>query len=311
MCTEAQRLANIRNAQFSTGPKTSRGKQAASANSLKHGRYARKPVVPTVELKDFQDWLAAWLDRHRPDGPDQTHLIEAAALAAWKRDRCQEIEAAAINQRVRHADDQFARDRLARAEGLGARLERLLLDLANRPYDAAYQDADNPAAVVRELISFAEGADWMLLKWQALAEVVDREGRLAVWDLHTAALLLGRSTTEALSDPDLRRLFLACAAAAGDPHGLWDLLRTAHAVGGPRPAYRELSAQIQASEGFPDAATGRAALGELIVEQLDGLTALKAEELDGLAEQDREEALALASFDDSKAGAALRRGCGN
>src|SRR5262245_24797152 len=177
MCSEAQRRANIRNARFSTGPKTPRGKQSASANSYKHGRYARKPVVPTVEQKEFQDWLAAWLDRHRPDGPDETHLIEAAALAAWKRDRGQEIEAAAINQRVRHAEDRFDRDRLARAEALGARLERLLLDLANRPYDAAYQDADNPAAVVRELISFAEGADWMLLKWQALAEVVDREGR--------------------------------------------------------------------------------------------------------------------------------------
>src|SRR5262245_40824674 len=95
MCTEAQRLANIRHAQFSTGPKTPRGKQAASANSLKHGRYARKPVVPTVEQEDFLDWRAAWVERHRPDGPDETHLIEAAALAAWKRDRCQEIEAAA------------------------------------------------------------------------------------------------------------------------------------------------------------------------------------------------------------------------
>jgi hypothetical protein len=305
-CSQARREANIRNARFSTGPRTARGKQVASANSYKHGRYARKPVVPAVEQTDFQEWRAAWLDRHQPDGPDETHLIESAALAAWKRERYDELEAVAINKRRRHADDQFHRERAARAEALGDDLLAFAREQVSR-WDSPAAAQASPAALYRELCSFREGADWLLGQWRGLALVLAGEGGLRGYDRYVAALLAGKRPADALFDPELRELFLACAATGVERCDLWRSFHDAGALGDPKPTYEGLVETLQAERGYPDAASGLAALEALVQTHIARLEALKAESLDALAELDREDALALALFDDSKAGAALRR----
>ncbi|MFC1737810.1 hypothetical protein ACFL1G_02025 [Planctomycetota bacterium] len=45
MSTEAQILANRRNAQKSTGPRTPRGKAIVSQNAITHGLSARQAVI--------------------------------------------------------------------------------------------------------------------------------------------------------------------------------------------------------------------------------------------------------------------------
>ncbi len=45
MATEAQILANRRNAQKSTGTRTREGKAAVSQNAVKHGLLARQAVI--------------------------------------------------------------------------------------------------------------------------------------------------------------------------------------------------------------------------------------------------------------------------
>jgi len=46
MSTRKQRLANKRNAQSSTGPKSDEGKHRSAQNALKHGTYALESVIP-------------------------------------------------------------------------------------------------------------------------------------------------------------------------------------------------------------------------------------------------------------------------
>jgi hypothetical protein len=53
MATQAQIIANRRNAQRSTGPLTPRGKAVASQNSLKHGLLARQQVIAPESQADY------------------------------------------------------------------------------------------------------------------------------------------------------------------------------------------------------------------------------------------------------------------
>lgn len=54
MATEAQILANRRNAQKSTGPRTPQGKAAVSQNAVKHGLLARQDVINLESQADFE-----------------------------------------------------------------------------------------------------------------------------------------------------------------------------------------------------------------------------------------------------------------
>ena len=53
MTTQAQILANQRNAQKSTGPCTAEGKASASQNSVKHGLLAHCDVIAAESQADF------------------------------------------------------------------------------------------------------------------------------------------------------------------------------------------------------------------------------------------------------------------
>ncbi len=52
MSTEAQKLANRRNAQKSTGPRTPQGKAAVSQNAVKHGLLAAHVVITSESQAD-------------------------------------------------------------------------------------------------------------------------------------------------------------------------------------------------------------------------------------------------------------------
>ena len=54
MATEAQILANRRNAQKSTGPRTREGKAAVSQNAIKHGLLARQAVISSESQAELR-----------------------------------------------------------------------------------------------------------------------------------------------------------------------------------------------------------------------------------------------------------------
>jgi len=118
--------ANRRNAQRSTGPRTSRGKIRSSLNALRHGLRARSAILPGEDRRAFRNLHRSFCDHFRPSGPLQQLLVEQMAIAYWKLSRVSRIEAfvfahrstddhtladflRALHQR-RHANDEEAKD---------------------------------------------------------------------------------------------------------------------------------------------------------------------------------------------------------
>ena len=78
MSTRKQREANVRNAQFSSGPKTEAGRAASSRNSVTHG-----VCVSDLALRNdleteagFQARLDEYFDFHQPASPGERDAIE-------------------------------------------------------------------------------------------------------------------------------------------------------------------------------------------------------------------------------------------
>jgi len=76
MSTEAQILANRRNAQKSTGPRTSQGKSAVSQNAVKHGLLTRHDVITSESQADFDLYRQHLLDELTPVSPMESMLAE-------------------------------------------------------------------------------------------------------------------------------------------------------------------------------------------------------------------------------------------
>jgi hypothetical protein len=69
MSTEAQILANRRNAQKSTGPRTPQGKAAVSQNAVKLGLFAERDVISSESQADFNLYRNQLLDELDPASP--------------------------------------------------------------------------------------------------------------------------------------------------------------------------------------------------------------------------------------------------
>lgn len=85
--SERQRIANIENAQQSTGPKTEAGKQASSMNSLRHGVFAKTVVMPGEDAEVYHALLTGLVDSLRPVGALEHVLVEKVAVAFWRSRR--------------------------------------------------------------------------------------------------------------------------------------------------------------------------------------------------------------------------------
>ncbi len=307
MTTDAQVVSNRKNARKSTGPKTEEGKSRSSQNARKHGLYAQPPVVPGEEASAYREWLDEWNEHYQATGPAAAVLIEQAAQAAWRLRRCVRVEAANVSKKVRHAAARFAREEQARAESLGKRLLATSvahLRLQTPPLDMT--DPANPSALQRELASFAEGADWLISRWRRLRETLEADGKWEDYDRLQAVALLGKYAEDALDDPELTSLFVACHATVQPLRDVWGDFAHARAVGHGKPlAHERVDALLSSLLTDPEAA--RAFLRRLVKRELEHLAALKSNHLDSLAALDRDEAADRALVDDSRSGASLRR----
>jgi len=66
MATTKQMIANKRNAQKSTGPKTEAGKDKSRRNALKHGLAGNGIVLPTEETEVVAGRYDHWFSSIRP-----------------------------------------------------------------------------------------------------------------------------------------------------------------------------------------------------------------------------------------------------
>jgi len=92
MATEPQILANRRNAQKSTGPRTPEAKAAVAKNALKHGLTARQDVIKGENQADFDLYRDEMLDELAPVGPMETMLANRIVSLSWRLERAERIQ---------------------------------------------------------------------------------------------------------------------------------------------------------------------------------------------------------------------------
>jgi hypothetical protein len=108
--SQAQIEANRRNAQHSTGPKTSEGKAASSMNALKHAVLARQILVHGHDIDEstdeFKDFCAEYHEHLAPVGPLEQMLVDQIVAINWRLRRARMAETAEITLSV---DDAWRR----------------------------------------------------------------------------------------------------------------------------------------------------------------------------------------------------------
>jgi len=97
MATEAQILANRRNARKSTGPRTLEGKSAVSQNAVKHGLLARQAVISSESQADFDLYRDRMLGELVPASPMESMLAERIISLSWRLKRAVRIQNQAID----------------------------------------------------------------------------------------------------------------------------------------------------------------------------------------------------------------------
>jgi len=92
MATEAQIRANRRNAQKSTGPRTSEGKAAVSQNAIQHGLSARQDVITSESQDDYRLYRERMLAELAPASPMESMLAERIVALSWRLKRVFRIQ---------------------------------------------------------------------------------------------------------------------------------------------------------------------------------------------------------------------------
>jgi len=92
MASEAQILANRRNAQKSSGPQTQEGKDAVSQNAVKHGLTARQDVISSESQAEFEQYRDRMLGELAPDSPMESMLAERIVSLSWRLKRAGRIQ---------------------------------------------------------------------------------------------------------------------------------------------------------------------------------------------------------------------------
>jgi hypothetical protein len=97
MATEAQILANRRNAQNSTGPCTPEGKAVVSQNAVKHGLSAGQDIINSESQADFELYRDRMLAELDPASPMESMLAERIVSLFWRLKRVGRIQNQAID----------------------------------------------------------------------------------------------------------------------------------------------------------------------------------------------------------------------
>ena len=114
MATKAQTLANRRNAQKSTGPRTTKGRAAVSQNAVKHGLLTRKDVICSESQADFDLYRRRILDELAPDTPMESTLAERIVSLSWRLKRIGRIQNQTIDA-LNTSDDSSPLARLTKS----------------------------------------------------------------------------------------------------------------------------------------------------------------------------------------------------
>jgi hypothetical protein len=92
MATKAQTIANRRNAQNSTGPRSTEGKAIVSQNSVKHGLTSTRDTISSESQADFDSYREDFLAELDPVSPMESMLAERIVNLSWRLKRVYSIQ---------------------------------------------------------------------------------------------------------------------------------------------------------------------------------------------------------------------------
>jgi bifunctional DNA-binding transcriptional regulator/antitoxin component of YhaV-PrlF toxin-antitoxin module len=156
MATCRQTEANRLNAQKSTGPKTDEGKAHSRANSLKHGLTGAGIVLPAETAEAVDQRKDEWRRDYTIVSAIQEWLFHQVVVNSVRVDLCQEHEndlRVYLADRANHSWDVDRRDEI----------EQIAAALPKRP-----------ARIVARLRRSRHGCEWLIHRWQGLADVLER-----------------------------------------------------------------------------------------------------------------------------------------
>lgn len=97
MASAKQIEANRRNAEKSTGPKSSTGKQSSSLNSLKHGLLSQNTLLPWENAADLASLKKEIMNGLHPVGPIENLLADRIASLTWRLYRVSKFESGLLS----------------------------------------------------------------------------------------------------------------------------------------------------------------------------------------------------------------------
>jgi hypothetical protein len=145
MSAAARATINRENAQSSTGPRTSAGKERSSRNSLVHGLTSKTVVLPHENAEEYEAMHRGLLEAYKPANDNEKVLVEHVVQAYWRLQRCYGVERAFLDNRIAASEDQDPEMAMAnlfidKAESARMRLLMRYLGSAERAYNKALAD---------------------------------------------------------------------------------------------------------------------------------------------------------------------------
>ena len=112
--SERKIQANRNNSRRSTGPRTERGKRAASRNAVKYGFFAREVVITdgngAESVEEFRELGQTLWEHYLPVGIVEQFLVEKILSCCWRGARVLRCE----NGEIRKQTDSFAMEQIHR-----------------------------------------------------------------------------------------------------------------------------------------------------------------------------------------------------
>ena len=105
--SDAQLAANRANAQFSTGPVTSEGREISSRNALKTGLTGRTVLLPTDDTGEYNRRFENAVARYRPVTEDEMALVQSIVDTDWRLNRIVTLETGIYAKGLTEFADKF------------------------------------------------------------------------------------------------------------------------------------------------------------------------------------------------------------
>ncbi len=142
------------------GPKTEEGKNIAHRNATKHSLRARL-VLPDELETAYHETRTAYFDELKPVGRVEQQLVSRMAFTSVQLERSAELAISDLRRVIDRAENFWDLDRQTQVDNLGKRLKK------------------DPERIAHRLERYTQGADWLIDRWEGLADALNTRG---CWD---------------------------------------------------------------------------------------------------------------------------------